>query len=175
MCSDYKEKETNMKSCKNCILKNTCVDYYAKKDTNLVCEWYTEIQKETHFCDECQYYANCDLVNHDKERGGKCCGDFREAEAYAFGYSDAQIHGEDKSYADVINNILKKPKKKYMVDIYHDNGDHSTFRDVIKIKIIDLNAVSLLTIIIDDFRYSYNLAKVIGFKVTEEKENGSNL
>lgn len=165
MCSDYKEKETDMKSCKNCMLNNTCVDYCANKDTNRVCEWYTENTQETHFCDACQDYANCDLVDHDKEHGGKCCGDFREAESYAFGYSDAQIHGEDN-----------KTQKKYMVDVYHDNNGHSTFRDVIKIKIIDLNAVSLLNIVTEDnCRYTYNLANVIGFKVTEEKENGSNL
>ena len=166
-----------MKSCKNCILNNTCVDYYAKKDTNLVCEWYTENQEETHFCDACQDYANCDLVDHDKEHGGKCCGDFREAELYAFGYSDAQIHGEDntrtnKSYADVINNILEKPQKKYQVDIDFDGGC-GFIGNVIKIKIIDLNATSLLNIVTEDnCRYSYNLAMVISFRVTEEKENG---
>ena len=158
-----------MKSCENCLLNNTCVDYYAKKDTNMVCEWYTENQGETHFCDACQDYANCDLVDHDKEHGGKCCGDFREAESHAFGYSDAQIHGED-------NNI----QKKYRVDIDFNGGSRSSIRDVIKVKIrdvikvkiIDLKTTSLLTIVTDDFRYSYNLAMVVGFKVTEEKENG---
>lgn len=158
ICPDYKEKETVMKSCENCILNNTCVDYYAKNGNSQVCEWYTENKEETHFCDECQDYANCDLVDHDKEHGGKCCGDFREAESYAFfGYSDAQIHGEDN-----------ETQKKYRVDIYFDTR-YNSIRNAVSIKIINLNAVSLLNILTEDgCRYSYNLAKVISFKVTEE-------
>lgn len=169
VCPKYKEKETDMKSCENCILNNTCVDYYAKNCKSQICEWYTDKWEKTHFCDECQDYANCDLVDRDEERGGKCCGDFREAESYAFfGYSDAQIHGETP-YADAINNILDKIQKKYRVDIDFDGGSRSSIRDAIKVKIIDLKATSLLTIVDEDkCRYSYNLAKVISFKVTEE-------
>lgn len=81
ICPDYKEKETDMKSCEKCLLNNSCVDYYAKNGNSQVCEWYTEVKEETHFCDECQDYVHCDLVDHDKEHGGKCCGDFREAES----------------------------------------------------------------------------------------------
>lgn len=81
VCQDYKEKETDMKSCEKCILNNNCVDYYAKNDNSQVCEWYTEHQEETHFCDECQDYANCDLVDHHEEHGGRCCGDFKKAES----------------------------------------------------------------------------------------------
>ena len=118
----------------------------------------------------CKNCTKAELCSEEEKR--KVCDENLYCQLYErvkFRTIDPQIPDTRCSFEDYQKAIETPiPKKTYTVDIFFNDGNHSTYKHVNKIKLIDLKSSSLLNFINSEGnRYTYNLAYIISFKVME--------